>query len=553
MQLEKIKRIQVDTIFSTDIYKDILLSVEQRKSFKYNEGLLILPTYFCRIIGIEQASEVEYYNDIFKLDQSLCKAEISYKRMDYRLDTKVSEEKIFKLNTIWKEIKADTNLRASFIARNLYGAGLIEKTRRDELDSLLKSAFEITLEAFIQCHIKNKNASIIKNFSIKMIHWFEIYALKDFHRCKFTEHNPKMLFYGNITRDEVYFMLFLSKIGYDIIYFNSLSDSHFSEANLIKSDCSKLEFNHKKPMKAFPKTEGMIQVQTAAFLAEKSAEDMLSGDSYDFARPWQFQDYHLKSIPLKTTYKELFKIWTTEARKREGFRIEENTVFIPNVFTKINGTKQNLNDYWNDVKTLVKTTMAYSILELPFSKIGAKSFDYRNLIKPDGLFDIHKVMNCADFKLSYLKLPIQKLIVEKVNEMIDKKHFKLDIDIHFKIKIMTTVLNMDIEIYKLLQRFDFPFTVPKVLIYHNSDILLSIEDYISIAFLNALGLDIIVLTPTGYSDIENMIKNTLFDVHFLEEIKFDLEMPREVIKVIGTKQKIEKNSIFSKIYTIFFK
>jgi hypothetical protein len=102
---------------------------------------------------------------------------------------------------------------------------------------------------------------------------------------------------------------------------------------------------------------------------------------------------------------------------------------------------------------------------------------------------------------------------------------------------------MDKEIIKLLQRFDYPFFVPKVLIYHSDDKAFSIEDYVTIALLNAVGLDIVILSPTGYNNIENGIKGSLFDTHNLEDVKFDLMPSKEFAKEIKKRQTNPQSGI----------
>ena len=42
--------------------------------------------------------------------------------------------------------------------------------------------------------------------------------------------NPKVLFYGEIKKHEIYFLIFLSKLGCDVIYINSISDIRFFES-----------------------------------------------------------------------------------------------------------------------------------------------------------------------------------------------------------------------------------------------------------------------------------------------------------------------------------
>jgi len=77
-------------ILTNDIYSDVLLLPENRRGFNVNNGIVTLPIFFYRIIGIEQDSEREYYNDLFNMDLKLKSLNNMYLKVDYRLDTFVS-------------------------------------------------------------------------------------------------------------------------------------------------------------------------------------------------------------------------------------------------------------------------------------------------------------------------------------------------------------------------------------------------------------------------------------------------------------------------------
>lgn len=543
--MEDIREYNPINVLTNDIYSDVLLLPENRRGFNVNNGIVTLPVFFYRIIGIEQDSEREYYNDLYNLDLKLRSMNNMYQRVDYRLDTFVSGEAAGRINQIWNEIKADSNLRAPYITANFYGAGILKTTNLALKDMQVRNAFETCLDVFMRTQKHARNPSIIKNFCIKILYWFEKYALAMFKAYQLGKNNPKFLFYNDIKRDEFYFMIFLSKIGFDILYFNSFSDEELDEIDPEKSYGIKLEFDRKVPNKPFPTTESIVTKETSAYRAERNIETAVNADNVDLFRPRQFEDYGVKSIPLKTTYEELFLLWNNEARHRSGFRVYNNTVFIPNIFAKINGTHKNIALYWTDIMKLVKENgdFVHIIGRVPFSKPAARTVDYRTLFTNNGLYDKEKVRNCADYSLSYLKTSIQELLLEKANEMIQKEYFNFGIDLNVKIRILSTLLSLDKELIKLLQRFDYPLSVPKLLIYHNDDRIFCMEDYITLAFLNSVGLDIVVFSPTGYNSIENGIKSSLFDTHNLEDVRFDLQPSKELAKEMKKRQAKEQYGI----------
>ncbi len=525
--LKIIQNLIVKPIISNDIYNDILLLPEQRKGYSKNIDTLILPVYFYRIIGIEQTSEDDYYNSLYNLEYQIKTTKTLYNRIDTRLDTQVPQFKIDSINKIWNEIKADTNLRSQYICSNFYGAGIIKYTKSNIHDSLIRDAFQTCLDIFISLQNKPMNPSIIKNFCIKLLFWFEKYSLDLFKSYNFQNANPKIIFYGDIKRDEIFFMILLHKIGFDILYFNPFSDARFKEVDPQNKYSAKLEFEDKEPIKPFPTVERVVSVQTIAYQAEKSIEDIVSNENTNFFKPWQFEDYNIKSVSLKTTYEELFVLWNTQARFRDGFKASNNTIYIPNIFAKINGTHKNKQDYWSDILKLTSETndnKGYiSVIDkVPFciTKTTITEVDKKIYFRKNGELNIEGIRISSVYQYSFLKTAFQNLILDKLNEIIQKNYFSGYTDQNFKNLVVCTILNINIDLLKQLQMFDYPYFVPKIVIFHNSDKLFRVEDYIIIAFFNSIGFDIVVISPAGYNSIENSIPHGLIDIHNLRDGQF---------------------------------
>ena len=128
-------------------------------------------------------------------------------------------------------------------------------------------------------------------------------------------------------------------------------------------------------------------------------------------------------------------------------------------------------------------------------------------------------------KRDFLKLDNMIKVKLTQNELILSKGFKQNYNEKFKLKILMTIINMDGEILKLLEKFDFTAEVPKLVIYANTKENFSEEDIILIAFMNKVGADIVILAPTNYNNLESFIKDSLFDVHQLSAVAFKLQIP----------------------------
>ena len=91
--------------------------------------------------------------------------------------------------------------------------------------------------------------------------------------------------------------------------------------------------------------------------------------------------------------------------------------------------------------------------------------------------------------------------------------------------MLPVLMNLDKELLRLLQRFDFTRAIPKILIVDVTEAVFSLEECILLAFLNLTGFDIAVFTPTGYRNLEKHIRPDSFDTLTAGEYRFDLTVP----------------------------
>ena len=163
-----------------------------------------------------------------------------------------------------------------------------------------------------------------------------------------------------------------------------------------------------------------------------------------------------------------------------------------------------------------------------------------------GFVDKQKLLTHSCYKFSYLKTSLQHIIIEKINYLMKTDMLKKAIDKDFKLKILMTILNADKNILQLIQQYDYPSKIPKLLIYDNNESIFSDEDSIMLCFLNLFGFDISILTPTGYNNIEGKIQDKFYDTHRLEEVNFNLPLPDLNDEKKYTKEK--GKNFFSNIF-----
>jgi len=531
---------------SNEPFKDIQKPLNNRSGF-IGSPLPLIPVYFYRYIGIN-GDEEEYYNELFRLDKRLENLKDLYVKFTNNIPLVSNSDLLKNTQDVWKEIGEFDASKKDLLISLLIRSNVFPKFNENILHSTFVRSFTLIIEMFLKTE-KNVNLSKIKNFSLKILTWVNQFVpklLKSFNFQKKSDidtYNPKVLFYGDIKKHEVLFLILLSKLGCDILYVNSMTDGAFVKIDDSSIHSKLIEFTNKKPLKEFPKEEILLRKETTAFKASREISTIIHSENDGVYMPWQFESYKTHPITLKTTFDELKILWNETSRMRSGFKVENGTVYIPNLFAKISGVHSNLNMYWNEVKSFKSAESTLFIPKVPFTKVSFKPSDLYTcgyLINKNGLIDKKALLDSIVYKFSYLKTPLQETIIEKINQMLKISMLKKPLDKKFKLKILITILSIDTEILKLIQRFDYPADVPKLIIYDKDEQLFNDEDSIILSFLNLMGFDILILTPTGYNNIEQVIHEKYYDNHKLETVKFDLELP-DFNSLAGSQKEVSRS------------
>ncbi|KHO33660.1 tellurium resistance protein [Clostridium tetani] len=524
------KIINSKIIKTNNVFDDILLPLNKRNGFiKSNPP--IVPTYFYRYIGITKNQD-EYYNNLYKLDKNLSDLNNLYLKFISNIPFNTDYELIKKTANLWGNLDPFNDKKKIFLLSSIKLVKALPLFPNELTQTSINEAFNYIFNLYIK-NTQNINATKIKNFTLKILTWINKFIPNLFQNVDYNKNetndifNPKIIYYGNIKNHEIYFLIFLSKIGCDILYINSYSDGAFLEIDKENTYSNIIELNTKSPLKDFPKREVISRTETIAFKASNEIEEIIYDEESGLYKPWQFESYNVEPVTLKTTYDELKILWNEEARMRTGFKIENGTIYIPNIFAKISGVTEDINIYWKDLSYFKLIGANLFISNLPFTEINYSKHDlYRlsYLINNDGYLHEDSLIKSEFYKFSYLKTSLQKTIIKKINDMFELPLFKKEVNKEFKLKILMTILNIDKNLIELLQSFDYPFKIPKLIIYSKDENSFSDEDSIIITFLNLIGFDILIITPTGYNNIENQIPRKYYDIHKFEKINLNLEL-----------------------------
>ncbi|KEI12456.1 hypothetical protein Z959_04465 [Clostridium novyi B str. ATCC 27606] len=300
------------------------------------------------------------------------------------------------------------------------------------------------------------------------------------------------------------------------------------------------------------------RTETQAFKASEELNEVLHDKESGWYKPWQFVNYKVNKDTLKTTYDEIILWGRQEAMIRPGWKIEDNEVTIPNLFSKVMGVHENIKEYKNEINQLIEENNTLFYRKFPINKKRIPkdmNKSYKSVLNIRGKIDKDKLMTSDYWKYQKLNPMIQNRIADKIIEFCNissfwkHKNFKIKLRMSLinriitfissliydstrderimKISIFATLTNLSDDLLGLLQNFDYPMKVPKIVIYNNNNKKnLTFEDAIILMFMNSMGIDIIIYNPTGTSDIENYIKEENYDIHRLEYTKDSLPFRR---------------------------
>lgn len=541
--MEKVQfaQLAINTISgkTDNVYEDIFKIPNERRGFAFNQRMMVTPVFFYRIIGIEDKNV--YEEKLLELHSKLKELGDIYLKIDKGLDKIFDNDFIQKINYHWSIAEKRGLSSAKIIVESTLKSDIVTSINVVK-DQLIKDKLIILLDIFMK---NQSNMNIVKNFYIKFLYWIQKYSIKLLQNYEYGSINPKVLFYGDIQRDEIYFLIFLSLLGFDVLYFHTNEGNKFNEVESINIYSNLIEYPYKESLKPFPKEAKAIRRETVAYRASREIDQVLHTEDSGVYRPWQFEDYEVTSRPLKTTYDELFILWNEEARFREGFKAENGGVYIPNIFAKISGTNININEYWEGFNKLISNKETTILIEkIPFN--NPRGFAVTpGLFNIDGKLNKEKVKNIREYRFGYLRTSVQNLILDKIEDLISSEDiFAFPVTNDFKTKILYTILGLEKRYLDLLQKFDYPLQIPKLVIFDGNESTFSDEDIIIIAFLNVVGFDIVIFTPTGYNNIESGIDKYYYDIHKLEDFKFDLKPQM--------KNEEEKKSTLKKGFLWFF-
>lgn len=383
---------------------------------------------------------------------------------------------------------------------------------------------------------------------------------------------PKCMYYGDLTLSEAYFLVLLAFLGFDVIYFNPCGQTLLENIDLDHMSQLMILGEPTTLMASFEEriSSGVVidKVTTYAKQAMNELNDNLYGDCGIY-RPWQFAHGSTSPVILDAVIEDTLTYWTEPATLRPGFKTAGDIVYTPVFFNKISGVYKDRMAYYELVQKLKTAPLIVFMENLNFCSTDFASFSYaqsrainyhnvnsssssfnsRDLmslkpcLNPDNTINEEKLRTHTLYnKWASLRIETISFLIGKLNEFMSMRHanlFNFPFGETEKLTLIATSFNMSPEILALIDRFDFTTQIPKLVLYLNGNMPCDTKIALLLGFLHTCGLDIVILSPNGTSNV-----NAMISPRFISDIKLD-----EMINDFSIKSPPKKgffNRLFNK-------
>ncbi|KAB2333581.1 YceG family protein [Bacillus mesophilum] len=495
-----------------------------RTSYHLNNGILEIGQVVVRILGVKM-DEDEYYNELFSLvnEQNIRFILLSEEHLDKTIDNNhfQSIQKILNINN-------EQNLSVNRFVAFLDGEQLLIKSENGAIHRKIREAMIEVLKHFTANEKDGLKNAELRRVLVDLVKWSFNHLESQLIQVNPEISMPKILWYGETVKSHYYFIYFMLKLGCDMVIYNpSGKDPLAPLASELSAGFLETYANEKDPA-SFP-TEKRRRSATVAYRASREIESILNHEGSGFYKPWQLREYTPVSVTLKTTYDELYLLMKEKAMIRPNFEVKDGTVSIPSIFAKVQGVSRNRKEYWDRLQQLTSLDHTLLIKRFPFTNSINNDFRYhfQNALDKSGLLDPEKMISAHYWKYGHLPAGLQTGIATAIRNICavpDLKPLAHESEEDIKTYLFAQSMQIPPSMLKLFQKFDYSQDVPKVVLYNNEvNGFLVRTDAALLLLLNQFGIDIVIYNPPGHNDIENFIDESLYDVHWLEDVVFDQE------------------------------
>ena len=397
--------------------------------------------------------------------------------------------------------------------------------------------------------------------------------------------NIKCIYFGKIDRISVYFLILLYRMMCDVIYicpsdkYEEVFEKYDYDmlSKVVKSD--KLVDNIEKYNLQYISKKG-IELRkiksTASYVQESVYDNLFKNKELYYTN--QFIDYEVAPLLFEGVIPDFYNTFVNDVRFREGFKVNEETktVFFSHFFTEVQGVQKDYEEYVKLVRHLLKAKNTIFFIEKEYDKVlldenikeskrNGEIFLEKNIfmindeiitrrmfyfselaftVNKDETYNLEDIKKVSFYNLRNLKEKTVNYIFKVFNEVISTPlvFFNKDLSFLEKTKLLFLMLLVNPLVYKLLERFDYTNSAPKIVIYLDNQDELKENMCQVLTILSMLGIDIVILSPNGKSGLDKYINQNAYTTLLLDEFK-DIDLT----DILNTEIKEEKEGFFSMI------
>lgn len=502
-------------------WKDWLIKpFSERPHFKLSGQTLHISQLLVRVLGVPLDVD-QYYNDLLEFS-SLPEYGITILD-DKRLDRTIDPQKFQHAQEL-VQTASQQNLSINRLIAFADGKRLLPKHSHPAIHRGLRTALIKTLHTFQEQEQLGFQADTFRRVWIDIVKWTANHAIPMLDDISVEERMPHILWYGDASKSQQYFLIYLCYIGCDVV------TVHPGGVDVLEW------FPDKSYVQTFPErddeevpfpTEKRQRKATVAYRASQEMDRVLHNEQSSLYKPWQFREYTPKAITLRTTYDEAFLMTKERAFVRPNFHVENGEVHIPSVFVKIQGVSKDRKEYWDRLHDIVALEPSLLVQKFPFSKTITSDFryHYQHALDRSGKLSPKNMRQAHYWQYKHLAEGLQQGLAETIRDVCQDPKFAKqgsDTDEDVKVFLFTQAMHIPDEMMRMLQQFDYSQAVPKLVLYNNEQNgTLSRHDAALLRILSKMGIDVFLYNPPGHNDIEPHLDDELFDVHWLEDVVFD--------------------------------
>jgi len=508
MQMERLygQRPQIAACTNAWISGKILKDIQTPPAARGEDSRFFYNCY-CRVSGVED--KLTYLNQLYQFQLELKNSG----RNPVIVNGSVPPPSMEEISGVRRKNYADLPQMLLDLSQN------ISCPANAELQRLMAQAFLDVMRA--EAKASGENLNQLMNKAVYLLCWLKRYQGALLGGWKAPDVGCFIHMGGCADGKEALFLKFLARLPADVL----ILAPDLGRKCCLKDDLLyEIHYEQTLAVQEFPREDAGVHMGTAAYHAERELDSLMYQDSGVY-RERQYEKAN--AVVLRTMYEEIKLLWDEEVKYRPNFSVVEGTVNIPVIFAKVSGVKDGqVSAYWQSIRELV-TEDAYVVKNPPlidaFAENPMKAHAAEFL--RNGKIQKSKIKSHPKYPYGYLREESQDYILEKLQTLINRKAIRGMFENGAEYTAVSVILNLPVELVRMIQKFDFTKKNPKLLYIHTGETVISLEDSIVTVFLNLIGFDIVFFIPTGYETIERHFNGKIMEEHQIGEYVYDLRAP----------------------------